>query len=70
MTTSRLIQELSKFDPAMEVKFYVDAEFEAVEDGNPDSSDIVDVEFADCVELGSISRPETGEAAVVLKYRD
>lgn len=70
MTTSGLIQELSKFDPAMEVKFYLDAQFEAVEDGNPDSSDIIDVAFAGLVELGSISKPETGEAAIVLKYRD
>ena len=43
MTTSGLIQELSKFDPDMEVTFYLDAMFEAVEDGNPDDSDIIDV---------------------------
>ncbi len=70
MTTSGLIQELSKFDPDMEVTFYLDAMFEAVEDGNPDDSDIIDVSFAGIVELGSISRPDAGKAAIVLKYKD
>ena len=44
--------------------------FDAVEDGNPDGSDIIDVSFAGIVELGSISRPDAGEAAIVLKYKD
>ncbi len=69
MTTGKLIQELSKHAPDTEIRFYIDAMFEAVEDGNP-ASDIIDVEFASLVELGSVSRPDSGEAAIVLKYKD
>lgn len=68
MTAGKLIQELSKHNPDSEVKFYLDAEFEAEADGN--SKDIIDVTFVDEVSLGSVSRPGAGEAAVVLEYRD
>lgn len=70
ITVKKLMQELSGHNPDSEVKFYLDAEFEAEADGNDEDEDTIDVRFDGEVELGSISRPEAGEAAVVLKYRD
>ncbi|MCX4326429.1 MAG: hypothetical protein OSJ45_13535 [Lachnospiraceae bacterium] len=70
ITVKKLIQELSRHNPDSEVKFYLDAEFEAEADGNAEDEDTIDVRFDGEVELGSISRPDSGEAAVVLKYRD
>ncbi len=68
MTAGKLMQELSRHNPDSKVKFYLDAEFEAEADDN--SEDIIDVNFVGEVSLGSVSRPGTGEAAVVLGYRD
>lgn len=68
MTAGKLIQELSKHNPDSEVKFYLNAEFEA--EAEADDKDVIDVIFVDEVFLGSVSRPGAGEAAVVLEYRD
>ncbi len=68
MTAGKLIQELSKHDPDSEVKFYLDAGFEAGAVGN--SKDIIDVTYVDEVSLVGVSRPGAGGAAVILEYRD
>lgn len=70
MTAGRLTQWLSKHNPDSEVKFYLDAEFEAEAEDKATDEDTIEVRFTGEVELGSVSRPESGEAAVVLKYRD
>lgn len=70
MTAGGLMQWLSKHHPDSEVKFYLNAEFEAKTEEKATDEDTIEVKFTGEVELRSVSRPKSGKAAVVLKYRD